>query len=199
MAQNALTGPPVLPPISTLLRGAIGVDLADAVRLSNDPRFLTAIIPSANVISTARDVAAFYQCLLNGGELDGVRVFGPRTVQHAVDELTGLEIDLTLLLPIAYSAGFMLGSRDPSLDGWNHPQAFGHLGLTNVFTWADPERDLVVAILTTGKPVISLHALRMVQFLLGAARHVSAGEPPPSLSGTSVLARRQLFIAARHR
>jgi len=164
VAQNALTGPPVLPPISTLLRGAIGVELADAVRLSNDPRFLTAIIPSANVISTARDVAAFYQCLLNGGELDGVRVFGSRTVQHAVDEQTGLEIDLTLLLPIAYSAGFMLGSRYLSLYGWNHPQAFGHLGLTNVFSWADPERDLVVAILTTGKPVISLHALRMVQF-----------------------------------
>ena len=165
VAQNALTGPPVLPPISTLLRGAIGVDMAEAVRLSNDPRFLTAIIPSANVISTARDVSAFYQCLLNGGELDGTRVFEARTVHHAVDEQTGLEIDLTLMLPIAYSMGFMLGSPYLSLYGWNHPEAFGHLGLSNVFTWADPERDLVVALLTTGKPVISLHALRLVQLL----------------------------------
>jgi len=164
VAQNALTGPPVLPPISTLLRDAIGVEMADAVRISNDPRFLTAIIPSANVISTARDTAAFYQCLLNGGELDGVRVFEPRTVHHAIDEQTGLEIDLTLMLPIAYSLGFMLGSRYLSLYGWNHPQAFGHLGLTNIFSWADPERDLVVAILATGKPVISLHVLRVVQF-----------------------------------
>ena len=165
VAQNALTGPPVLPPISTLLRGAIGVDMPDVVRLSNDPRFLTALIPSANVITTARDVSAFFQCLLDGGELDGVRVFEPRTVHHAVDEQTGLEIDLTLMLPIAYSLGFMLGSRYLSLYGWNHPQAFGHLGLTNVICWADPERDLVVAILTTGKPVISLHALRLVQLL----------------------------------
>jgi CubicO group peptidase (beta-lactamase class C family) len=154
-----------VPPISTLLRGALGIELADAVRLSNDPRFLGAVIPSANVISTARDVSAFFQCLLNGGELGGVRVFEPRTVHHAVDEQTGLEIDLTLMLPIAYSLGFMLGSRYLSLYGWNHPQAFGHLGLTNVICWADPERDLVVAILTTGKPVISLHALRLAQLL----------------------------------
>jgi CubicO group peptidase (beta-lactamase class C family) len=170
VAQNALTGPPVLPPISTLLRGALGIELAEVVRLSNDPRFLTAIIPSANVISTARDVSSFFQCLLNGGELDGVRVFEPRTVHHAVDEQTGLEIDLTLMLPIAYSLGFMLGSRYLSLYGWNHPQAFGHLGLTNVICWADPERDLVVAILTTGKPVISLHAVRLAQ-LLSALHH----------------------------
>jgi CubicO group peptidase (beta-lactamase class C family) len=165
VAQNALTGPPVVPPISTMLRGALGIELAEAVRLSNDPRFLTAIIPSANVISTARDVSAFFQCLLNEGELAGVRVFEPRTVHHAVDEQTGLEIDLTLLLPIAYSLGFMLGSRYLSLYGWNHPEAFGHLGLSNVFCWADPERDLVVAILTTGKPVISLHALRLMQLV----------------------------------
>jgi CubicO group peptidase (beta-lactamase class C family) len=181
VAQNALTGPPVLPPISTLLRGAIGVEMAEAVRLSNDPRFLTAIIPSANVLSTARDVAAFYQCLLNGGELDGVRVFGPRTVEHAIDEQTGFELDLTLMLPISYSMGFMLGSPYLSLYGWNHPHAFGHLGLTNIFSWADPERDLVVAVLTTGKPVISLHALRLIQLVSG----LHATFPPVRRRGRS--------------
>ncbi len=165
VAQNALTGPAVIPPISTLLRGALGMDMDEVVRLSNDPRFLMGIIPSANVISTAADTAAFYQCLLNGGELNGVRVFDERTVHHAIDEQTGgYEFDLTLFLPIAYSMGFMLGNRFLSLYGWNHPHAFGHLGLTNIFCWADPERELVVSVLTTGKPIVSLHALRMVQF-----------------------------------
>ena len=164
VARNAFTGPPLVPPVSTLLRNAIGADMTEIIRLSNDPRFLTAIIPSANVISTARDLAAFYQCLLNGGEQGGVRVFRPRTIQHAIDGQTGLEVDLTLLLPITYSLGFMLGTPWLSLYGWNHPRAFGHLGLTNIFSWADPDRDLAVAILTTGKPVISLHALRLAQF-----------------------------------
>jgi CubicO group peptidase (beta-lactamase class C family) len=165
VARNALTGPPLVPPISTLLRNAMGLSLAEVVRLSNDPRFLAAVIPSANLISTARDVAAFYQCLLDGGELDGVRVLRPRTIQHAIDGQTGLEIDLTLLLPITYSMGFMLGTPWLSLYGWNHPRAFGHLGISNIFCWADPDRDLAVAFLTTGKPVISLHALRLVQCL----------------------------------
>lgn len=164
VAVNALTGPPVLPPVSTLLRSALGMDMDEVVRFSNDPRFLTGVIPSANVISTASDVAIFYQCLLNGGLHGDRRVFDQRTVHHAIDEQTGFEFDLTLMLPIAYSMGFMLGNRFLSLYGWNHPQAFGHLGLTNIFCWADPERDLVVTVLTTGKPILSSHALRMVRF-----------------------------------
>jgi len=164
VARNAATGPPLIPPASTLLRGALGANLDEIVDLSNDPRFLTGVIPSANVISTAQDVATFFQCLLEGGQLDGVRVFDERTVHHAIDEQTGFELDLTLLLPIAYSMGFMLGNRHLSLYGWNHPEAFGHLGLTNVFCWADPERELAVSILTTGKPVVSFHVLRMMQF-----------------------------------
>ena len=59
--------------------------------------------------------------------------------------------------------GFMLGNRALSLYGWNHPEAFGHIGLTNVFCWADPERSLVAVVLTTGKPILSLHALRLAQ------------------------------------
>ena len=48
-----------------------------AVRLTNDPRFLTAVLPSANVIGTPRDVGRFLQMLLQGGQLDGERVISP--------------------------------------------------------------------------------------------------------------------------
>lgn len=164
VAHNALTGPPLVPPISTALQGALGVPLDEVVALSNDPRFVTGIIPSANCLSTAQDMARLFQCLLDGGELDGQRVFEDRTVHHAIDEQTALELDLTLMMPIAYSMGMMLGNRYMSLFGWNHPEAFGHLGLSNIFCWADPERDLVVSVLTTGKPIVSLHTIRLVQF-----------------------------------
>jgi len=66
-------------------------------------------------------------------------------------------------LPMRYSSGLMLGSDSLSLFGWNHPRAFGHVGLSNLFTWADPDRDLVVALLTTGKPVIGPHIVALVQ------------------------------------
>lgn len=165
VARNAFTGPPIPPPISTMLRRALGAEMRDVVDLSNDPRFLTGLIPSGNLLSTAEDAAAFYQCLLNEGELDGVRVFEPRTIHHAIGEDSAWKLDLTLGLPIAYSTGFMLGNSTLSLFGWNHPKAFGHLGLTNIFCWADPETELAATILTTGKPVFSLHVLRMAQLL----------------------------------
>jgi len=165
VALNARTGPPIPGPLSAMLTRALGAEYDQVIALSNDPRFLTGVIPSANIFTTAQDMASFYQCLLSGGELDGVRIFEPRTIHHAIDEQSAWEVDLTLMMPIAYSPGFMLGNHYLSLYGWNHPQAFGHLGLSNVFCWADPERELVVALLTTGKPILSLHVLRLAQLI----------------------------------
>jgi CubicO group peptidase (beta-lactamase class C family) len=92
-----------------------------------------------------------------------VRVFAPRTVRRATAEITYLGVDLTLGLPLRYGLGFMLGSETVSLFGWDGPAAFGHVGFTNSFSWADPERRLAVALLTNGKPVLSLHTIRLVQ------------------------------------
>jgi CubicO group peptidase (beta-lactamase class C family) len=166
VAHNVETGLLPGPVIDAFVRRVLGKPWSRILRMSNDPRFLTAVIPSGNVIVTARDVAAFYQCLLDGGVLDGVRVFDEETVSRAVRaEHDGLAIDRMLALPMRYSSGFMLGSETVSLYGWNHPRAFGHLGMSNLFTWADPDRDLVVAILTTGKPVIGPHLPALVQLI----------------------------------
>lgn len=170
VAVNAVTGPPVPPPLSWILRGALGVGLREAVELSNDPRFLTGIVAAANLVTTAGELAAFYECLLNEGALDGVRVFQPRTVRHATSEQSYWELDLTLGLPIRYGLGFMLGSEGPSLLGWNNPRAFGHVGFTNVLSWADPQRRLAVALLTSGKPVLGPHVLQLVRFVSEVGR-----------------------------
>ncbi|MFQ5418554.1 MAG: hypothetical protein ACE5FL_16120, partial [Myxococcota bacterium] len=66
--------------------------------------------------------------------------------------------------------GFMLGANVPNPFGSGNEHAYGHVGLSNIFAWADPERDLSVALLTTGKPVVGLHALRIVQFLRDVGR-----------------------------
>jgi len=165
VAHNAVTGPPPPPPISTALRAALGAEPAEVVEMSNDPRFLTAIVPSANVVTTAVELSAFYQCLLDGGSLGGVRVFEPSTITHATAEQSIWELDLTLGLPLRYGLGFMLGGQYASVLGWDNPLAFGHVGFTNIFSWADPERDLSVAIITSGKPVLSTHAVRLVQLM----------------------------------
>jgi len=94
------------------------------------------------------------QLLLQGGELDGVRIFDPRTIRRATSEQSYLEFDLTLLLPFRYGMGFMLGGQWFSPYGPDTQYAFGHIGFTNVLTWADPERQVAAALLTSGKPLV---------------------------------------------
>ncbi|MFP6610311.1 MAG: serine hydrolase domain-containing protein [Deltaproteobacteria bacterium] len=154
VAWNYFTGPPVLPPVSTVLRRALGIDFHDAVEVSNDPRFALGIIPAGNVFASANELSRFYQLLLDGGELDGVRIFDSRTIRRATAEQSYREFDLTLAVPLRYGMGFMLGGRWFSPYGPDTQHAFGHLGFTNILGWADPERGISAALLTSGKPVV---------------------------------------------
>jgi CubicO group peptidase (beta-lactamase class C family) len=122
------------------------------------------------VVTTAEELSAFYQCLLEGGSLGGVQVFEPRTVRHATAEQNHWELDFTLGLPIRYGLGFMLGGAPASLYGLDNPHAFGHLGLSNVMAWADPERDLAVALLNSGKPILSTHVIRLAELMIKISR-----------------------------
>jgi CubicO group peptidase (beta-lactamase class C family) len=170
VARDAVTGPPVPPPLSLVLRRALGASLPEVIALASDPRFLTGIVPSANVVANASELCAFFECLLREGELGGVRVFDPRTVRHATDEQSYREIDFTLFAPLRYGSGMMLGDRPIGIFGQNTPHAFGHLGFTNIFGWADPTRQISVALVTSGKPVISPHVIRLFQFLFEVNR-----------------------------
>jgi CubicO group peptidase (beta-lactamase class C family) len=160
VAQNACTGPEAFPPYSWMLKRSLGVSVRDAVRLSNSEKFLTTIVPSGNIVGTADEASRFFELLLRGGELDGVRVFDRRTVRRAVAEQSFLEVDSFLGLPVRYGMGFMLGSRWFSVYGRDTARAFGHVGFTNVVVWADPARDISVALLTSGKPFITLEQLK---------------------------------------
>lgn len=154
VATNYFTGPPLLPPLSTLLERVLGMPMARVIEVSNDPRFLTAVVPAGNVIATANEMSRFFQLLLAGGTLDGVKVFEPRTIRRAVQEQSYLEFDLTLVLPLRYGMGFMLGGETLSLYGPDTNAAFGHLGFTNVIAWADPDRQVSGTLMTSGKPII---------------------------------------------
>lgn len=67
VGTDYFTGLPPLPPVSIVLKRAFGVGYRAAVELSNDPRFLTAIVPSANLVSTANELSRFFQLLLRKG------------------------------------------------------------------------------------------------------------------------------------
>jgi CubicO group peptidase (beta-lactamase class C family) len=178
VARNYVTGFRFSAPVDLYLKRAIGTGIEHAVTLSNDPRFYRAVIPAGNGVCTADDCSKFFQCLLDGGQLDGVRVFAPLTVRRAVAEVGQPEIDRSLLVPLRYSAGMMLGASPWGLYGPDTSKAFGHLGFANIVAWADRERDISVALLNTGKLVAGIHMPALLGLLDSISRNC------PKLSAT---------------
>jgi CubicO group peptidase (beta-lactamase class C family) len=171
LARNYVAGFRISAPVDMYLKRAIGTSLEHAVTLSNDPRYYRAVIPAGNGVGTADECSRFFQCLLNGGELDGVRVFQPLTVRRAIAEVGKPEIDRSLMIPLRYSAGMMLGASPFGMYGPDTSKAYGHLGFANNFVWADPERATSVALLTTGKLLLGLHAPYLVKLLCDISKH----------------------------
>lgn len=170
LARDEVTGLPVLPPVSWLVQRALGTSLAGAVRLAREPSFLTGIVPAANAVANAEELCTFYQCLLDEGRFGDARLFEPRTVRHATVEQSYGELDLTLAVPVRYGLGFVLGGDMVSPFGMDTRHAFGHLGFTNILTWADPDRALSVALLSSGKTFLSLDTIRFVNVIRAIGR-----------------------------
>lgn len=148
------TGPRLLPPLSQLVARVLSAPVADVVELTNDPRFLTSVMPAASIITTADELSRFFEIFRRGGELDGVRVMEPETLRRALRTQARLELDLSLGLPVRFGFGLMLGARVISIYGLDTDLAFGHLGLINIVGWADPERGISCALITSGKAIV---------------------------------------------
>lgn len=154
LGTNYATGPKLLPPLSTLAARVLSRPVDEVVELSNDARFNTAVIPAANVITTADELSRFFEIFRAGGELGGVRVMQPETIRRALTEQSRLEIDLSLGFPTRFSYGLMLGAKVLSLYGRDTDLAFGHLGFINIMGWADPERAISGGLITSGKAIV---------------------------------------------
>jgi len=94
----------------------------------------------AGVFSTAPDLAAFCQMLLNGGVYAHQRILRRATVAEftAAQELSGGTRTLGWAVPTeGGSSGHFMG-----------PHTFGHTGFTGTSIWIDPDRQLFVVLLT---------------------------------------------------
>ena len=91
----------------------------------NAPETLTAEIPAANGVATARSLARLYGCLARGGELDGVRLLEPATIALAATEASRGDDPLSGR-PLRFGLGFELSGTPSNLGA--DPAAFGHTG-----------------------------------------------------------------------
>ena len=91
----------------------------------NSRAYHAAEIPAGGGIGAARSMARLYACLARGGELDGVRLLAPETIQQASQCLMRGR-DPLLDMPEAYGFGFELQTE---LGFFGPPQdAFGYGG-----------------------------------------------------------------------
>ncbi|KRD12031.1 hydrolase [Mycobacterium sp. Root265] len=153
VAPSHVTGKPLPAPIAKAFKTAVGGTPQQIIPFSNTPEFLTGVVPSSNTVSNAHELSRFAEILRRGGELDGVRVLSPETLSAATKEARRLRPDLaTGLAPMRWGTGYMLGSKRFGPFGRDADGAFGHTGLTDIAMWADPQRALSVAVVSSGKP-----------------------------------------------
>lgn len=99
------------------------------------------------LVSTAMDYLRFTQMMLNGGELDGVRILSPKTVQLMASNHLGAEIvreGWAYLPGPGYGFGLGFAVREtPGISSW--PGSVGEYywgGYAGTYFWIDPEEEL---------------------------------------------------------
>lgn len=167
---NHNTGPKPFWPVTSFSRRILGVSFERATEASNSDGFLSAVVPAGNIYASADDANRVFQMLLNGGTLDGVRAFKEETVAEAIRPVGKMQFDGMLMVPIRFSSGFILGESPFGLYGPRTSQAFGHLGFLSILCWADPQRDISVTLLNTGKSIAPMGVLALVRVLGAISR-----------------------------
>ncbi|HVS13408.1 MAG TPA: serine hydrolase domain-containing protein [Thermoanaerobaculia bacterium] len=112
---------------------------------------------AGGLVSTAADYFRFHQMMLNGGELDGVRILGRKTVELMTANHTG-DLGIWLRGPgygfgLGYSVVLDQGASGmPASEG-----AYSWGGAFCTSFWVDPEEDLIGILMTQIRPYTHLN------------------------------------------
>lgn len=120
---------------------------------------------AGGLVSTARDYMRFQMAMLNGGELDGVRLLAPTTVSLMMENHTG---DLPLWLP-GPGMGFGLGwavveDRGEAATPLSEGSAYWG-GAYCTISWIDREQELIGIMMTQVRPYNHLNIRQDFQVL----------------------------------
>ncbi len=136
----------------------------DEVDFDSD-EFAMASIPAANGMFTARSLAKLYAVLANDGELEGVRLLSRDTLWRAT-EVQNRTMGRVIPVPMHWRLGYhRVATLGPSI-----PNGFGHAGFGGSGAWADPDRDLAVALTLNSGVGTPFGDLRIVRIGTAALR-----------------------------
>ena len=162
--------------------GAPGIDVGEVTEAAlmgfNEPDSLALGVPGGGGVSTAADLARFYQALLhNPGELWDPKWLAIATsdVRNTFEDMMAGGIRTNRTIGLVVAGGDGLGPRR----GFGHGSSagtFGHDGAGGQLAWADPATGLSFAYLTNG---IDRHVIRQWRRNIGLnSRAAAVGLPP---------------------
>lgn len=141
-----------------------GYTTEEAAQRYNQEDVQRGINPAWTGIGPTRELARFYACYLNGGEIDDTRFLSEETVGEVTDLQVEVPPDTGVENASRYGLGFQRGGTLPDRRGVPDPeQTFGHGGLGSSMTWADPEANLAFAYVTNGIRSSYEHNVRIAE------------------------------------
>jgi len=127
----------------------------------------------AGLVSTAQDYSRFAQMLLNGGELDGVRLLSPKTVELMTASHTSDLPPAALLGPgTNFGLGFRVTTDLGATQALGSEGMYGWLGIYGSTFWVDPKEKLIGVMMVQlfpGSPVGTAFQSLTYQALVGPA------------------------------
>jgi CubicO group peptidase (beta-lactamase class C family) len=120
--------------------------------------------PGGGGYGTARGMVALYQMMLQGGELNSVRVLSPRMLAYAIRNHTGDRVDDFMGMPMHRGLGPHLRGTTVNVRGLGAlaaPEAFGHGGVGTSYCWGDPTSGVSFAYITNNRLPDPWHSERL--------------------------------------
>jgi CubicO group peptidase (beta-lactamase class C family) len=137
-------------------RASLGSITEDAVLEMNDPAMRETDFPAGGLMTTAGDIALFYQALLNDGKThEGARIWRSDMLREARRIRSGNLIDPARGITANRALGIVIAGGDGKANqrGFgrtNSEEAFGHPGFGGQIGWADPATGISFGYLTNG-------------------------------------------------
>ena len=156
----------------------------------HDPsaRAMGGVAGHAGLFSTAADLARFCQMMLNGGSLDGVRLFSPLTVAKFTQPQSPPG------QPILRGLGWDIDSPYSGNSGELFPiGSYGHTGFTGTSIWLDPSTQSYVILLANSvhpdaRPALTPLRAKVATIVAAA---LGIGRSGSTLTGLDVLVARK--------
>jgi CubicO group peptidase (beta-lactamase class C family) len=113
---------------------------------------------STGLVSTATEYMRFAQMLLNGGELDGKRLLGRKTVElMTMNQVPGELVPIAVMPEhimngYGYGLGFSILMNVPQSEVLSSEGSFGWAGYATTHFWVDPSQELIGLIMAQFAP-----------------------------------------------